>query len=412
MSTKIHHGSPGSYKSSGAIMDDLIPALLDGRTVVSNIRGLTEDRAMLALEKNEDVKELQKMPLPLKIIYVDTDTKKGREKMARWFHWAPKDAYIFIDEVQRIYPKRWTARDMAKLDFPGGVEEAEKKHRPPHFEDSHDMQRHYNWDLCLTTTHIKKVRDDIRQPAERAYKHKNKALLGNLPFFKGRYLEGDHSPDDNGTASSISTLTDKRIKPYVFDFYDSTTTGNFSDTKAGQSIFKNTRLLFALGVATFALGYAGYRYLSGGAIIQTTKAADSAQVDEVVNEAGGAADRAGSGVRASFVASESVYSGDVIRPFFDQEMDIAAYIKGSKHYYLFAIKKEDTWFHYTSEDFYSMGYQLNTMGSCAVVLSYKGRSRLVTCGARSKEYFESRREEKARKLVVDNNQPVLTKMSR
>ncbi|WMR32586.1 zonular occludens toxin domain-containing protein, partial [Metapseudomonas otitidis] len=45
MSIKIHHGPNGSYKTSGALQDDAIPALLQGRAIITNIRGFTLDRA-------------------------------------------------------------------------------------------------------------------------------------------------------------------------------------------------------------------------------------------------------------------------------------------------------------------------------------------------------------------------------
>ena len=51
MSIKIHHGFPGSYKTSGAVQDDFIPAALAGRHIVTNVRGLdNEDRIREVLE--------------------------------------------------------------------------------------------------------------------------------------------------------------------------------------------------------------------------------------------------------------------------------------------------------------------------------------------------------------------------
>ncbi|HHE5722686.1 zonular occludens toxin domain-containing protein, partial [Pseudomonas aeruginosa] len=44
MAIKIHHGPNGSYKTSGAIQDDLIPAIKKGRVIITNVRGLTRER--------------------------------------------------------------------------------------------------------------------------------------------------------------------------------------------------------------------------------------------------------------------------------------------------------------------------------------------------------------------------------
>lgn len=39
VSIKIHHGPNGSNKTSGARQDDAVPALKDGRVIITNIRG-------------------------------------------------------------------------------------------------------------------------------------------------------------------------------------------------------------------------------------------------------------------------------------------------------------------------------------------------------------------------------------
>ena len=40
MATKIFHGPPGSYKASTAMWFEIVPALRQGRVVVSNLQGL------------------------------------------------------------------------------------------------------------------------------------------------------------------------------------------------------------------------------------------------------------------------------------------------------------------------------------------------------------------------------------
>nr|MVD29436.1 zonular occludens toxin [Vibrio cholerae] len=40
MSIFIHHGAPGSYKTSGALWLRLLPAIKSGRHIITNVRGL------------------------------------------------------------------------------------------------------------------------------------------------------------------------------------------------------------------------------------------------------------------------------------------------------------------------------------------------------------------------------------
>ena len=104
MSIKIHHGPPGSYKTAGAVTDDMIPALRAGRSLV--IRGVNLD----AIHDN-----FPDLPETFELIHVDTSSQEGRDKLARWFQWAPHGALIFIDEAQAIFPKRWVNRDLEQF---------------------------------------------------------------------------------------------------------------------------------------------------------------------------------------------------------------------------------------------------------------------------------------------------------
>lgn len=82
MSIIIHHGHPGSYKSFGVLQRHAIPALKEGRTIVTNIRGFD------SLEKVEQAIE-ETLPDEAAILNVDTEGREAKDYMARWFHWAP-----------------------------------------------------------------------------------------------------------------------------------------------------------------------------------------------------------------------------------------------------------------------------------------------------------------------------------
>ncbi|MFA7239872.1 MAG: zonular occludens toxin domain-containing protein, partial [Sulfuricellaceae bacterium] len=141
MSIKIHHGAPGSYKTSGAVMDDFIPCVRSGRVVVTNVRGLTVERVRDAvypvrfidrlLRRNLDpVPVFPDIPESFDIIHLDTTTKADRDRLATWFHWAPPGCFFLIDEAQSVFSPRWTAKDIAALDFPGGHDAAAAAGRP------------------------------------------------------------------------------------------------------------------------------------------------------------------------------------------------------------------------------------------------------------------------------------------
>lgn len=244
MPIKIHHGPPGSYKTSGALGDDFLREAKTGRVIVTNVRGLTRDRV---------IEEFPELPETFDVIHIDDKSPEGRERLAKWFHWVPPGAFLFIDEAQMIWPKYWRDADIQGLAYPGGLEKATEDNRPATWHEAWEKHRHWNWDFVLTTPNIAKLRTDIRETADAAYKHKDLALIG----WTGRYMEGFHAPDDNGSnPSQFYSLIKKKVPEYVFKLYDSTTTGQHSHTKSGLSILKNPKLLVPLSVVVFAVGYA------------------------------------------------------------------------------------------------------------------------------------------------------------
>ena len=247
MSIAIHHGAPGSYKTSGAIQNDLIPAILDGRLICTNIRGFDDEQRVRDNLKN--------VPESFKLIYINTATEEGRFKMATFFHWLPTDAYIFFDEINTIYPTTYRPSDLNKLDYPDGIDKAHDDKRPSNITEAFEMHRHYNWDMCCTTPHIRKVNSIVRASSEGAYRHKNQALVG----LKGYYQEILHSADDDGkSVSNQLQMRQRRVKKNVFKLYSSTTTDKTRDTQAGRNIFLSPQVIgfflffFGVGVYVFS----------------------------------------------------------------------------------------------------------------------------------------------------------------
>ncbi|MGZ3999617.1 MAG: zonular occludens toxin domain-containing protein [Mucilaginibacter sp.] len=162
---------------------------------------------------------------------------------------------MLIDEAQFVFPKALTAKQVQSLDYPGGVEAAAKAGKPPDFLTAFDMHRHYNWDMVLTTPCISKIRSDIRDAAEGAFKHRNSAMVG----LKGRYREGFHSAEETGKSDSdIITNRGRKIKPFVWKLYASTATGDFTDTTAGLSLLQNPKILFLFSLLCLMGGYGLY----------------------------------------------------------------------------------------------------------------------------------------------------------
>ena len=370
MSIKIHHGAPGSYKSSGAIHTDVIPAIKDGRLIVTNVRGFSVERCREVLGKA--------VPDGFDVLYIDTEAQEGRDRLARFHHWAPKGAFFLVDEVQRVFPPAWRQSDLDRLDYPGGPEVAQVDGRPETIDVAFDMHRHHNWDFVLTTPNIKKVHQVIRAAAETAIRHTNMAILG----IGGRYKTVLHLSDNSGTSMSdvLQAKPFNKVPKHVFKLYDSTTTGKVSDTIAGSSMLRDPKVLFVLAVWGLCIffGFIKPEYIDAPAKASAAAAAAS-PAPGAVGASPSANVRPGS---APSAAADGVLA---IGPFAGYRLIINCHVltKSDRDVYdveyCFALRKGDDEQAIYADDWPQYFVEVKAMTACHAVIQYQGQPVDVYC---------------------------------
>ncbi|NLY16336.1 MAG: hypothetical protein GXZ05_08140 [Gammaproteobacteria bacterium] len=371
MAIKIHYGPNGSYKTSGALQDDAVPALLSGRVIVTNIRGFTLDRAYQVFPD---------LPETAMIINLDLENLEDLEKMRTWFIWAPLGAFIIFDEAQLLFPKSWRDKDLERFDYPGGMEAAKEANRPFNWLDAWTRHRHFGFDIVLTTPNISYIRDDIRSTCETAYRHANLAVIG----ISGRYKEAQHDAQLNRPPADGSIIEYKRIKQQTFDLYSSTATGQVRDTFAGKSLFRSPKLLIFVAVIAYAI-YSVFA-TSGdttffSASSKPVPVADQTPV-EVVASPAGSGTAAASGFRVSDLPGKSRDSADPVNhPFAGHDIKIVARLYSpTKQTYAFEFKDaEGRTFLQSSTQLLGTGYTLSRGSDCFVLLTYGNAQIPVTC---------------------------------
>ncbi|HBO2949631.1 TPA: zonular occludens toxin family protein [Pseudomonas aeruginosa] len=380
MSIKIHHGPNGSYKTSGAIQDDAVPALKDGRVIITNVRGFTLERAYQVFPD---------LPNTAEIINLDLESLEDLEKMRTWFQWAPRGAFLIFDETQLLFPKSWREKDLERFDYPGGPEAAHAADRPMSWLDAWTRHRHFNWDIVLTTPNISYIRDDIRMTCEMAYKHSNLAVIG-IP---GRYKEAQHDAQLNRPPADGTIIEYKRIRKQTFALYQSTATGKTQDTKAGKSLFRSPKLVLLLALLAGTIGFVWYMgpLRTIGAPAAATPA--DAPGDPAQAPAAPAAVAAPTRPAAnSFLPPGLVPDGPAAapvdlnaHPFADRRIAILAhaYRKSRGDIYMFALD-DPTGRHLelTSWQLIGSGYRVTPKGECVVELRYEDWKQTVTCAGR------------------------------
>jgi zona occludens toxin len=275
MATSIHHGPPGSFKSFTLVQRFAIDALKQGRVVITNIRGFT------SIDRIKDQFPDDKIPESADLLFVNTEVEEGRRLMACWFHWVPLRALVIIDEGQRIYPDRrdFKLESLDQKSIPPGfqVDEIEIEindeytgqryivRRPEDVFTAFDMQRHFQWDVFISTPNIAKIKDPIREVSETAYRHKS--LSGKLPKplaklfgLYNSWYEFQHDPENAGKLASqiIGKPRKYHADERIFRCYQSTATGEHTESQADQTILGDPKLKLLALCLVLAIGTVFY----------------------------------------------------------------------------------------------------------------------------------------------------------
>lgn len=389
MSIKIHHGPNGSYKTSGAIQDDAVPALKEGRLIITNVRGFTLERVLQVMPE---------LPGTVDIINLDLESLDDMDRMRTWFQWAPRGAFIIFDETQLVFPKAWRERDLERFDFPGGPEAAAKADRPMSWLDGWTRHRHWNWDIVLTTPNIAYIRDDIRMTCEMAYKHSNLAVIG----ISGRYKEAQHDAQVNRPPVEGTVIEYKRIKPDTFRLYQSTATGKTQDTKAGKSLLRSPKLLSLL--AFMALLIVGLLSLGGvnlgPASARSVNAAPAADSPPLPASPPSPADSPSAALRIPNVADTDTASSVVVlndHPFAGRSFVLRGVLRAIRDGtpvelgQIDVIDSSGAVLRQTFSDFNQLGYLINVRSDCyAEIEHFDGFKGVAICAGSKPEEHASK----------------------
>lgn len=276
MAIIIRHGGNGSYKTATAVWYDLLPALRQGRVVVTNIQGI-------ATVQEIESRLGERFPPSAQIVKIYSLTEKGRYLWQNFYNWMPMGAFILIDEMQNIYNKT-VGFDMVKNTYQGldpfldhlpdwyadfyrrnlasykpdetdiDIDDLGETllddngliRLPPTFEESMSRHRHYNWDITFVTPEIKNIPMDVRGCAELAIHHKSK---DSVFFTKRKPRLFEHDPKSTTTKPTKDDYTTtKKVPVAVHLLYKSTVTGQTTKSGAASNPFASFKFIAVLVV--------------------------------------------------------------------------------------------------------------------------------------------------------------------
>ncbi|KIE18740.1 zonular occludens toxin [Vibrio sinaloensis] len=452
MAVYFRHGSNGAYKSAYAVWFEILPALRNGRLVVTNIEGL---KPMETIEKILG----EKFPVGAQLIRIFSRSEEGVRLWQNWFSWMPIGALVVIDECQDLYTadvgfkrekaqqrplddflpnlpsgfadlfySRWTKVDLSTLDEgdtddTGGtqVDEQGRLLYPFNFYGAFMRHRKYQWDIIMLTPDWTSIPSWLRGCAQEAYSHRSTDTF----FRKRKPRIFNHRPNSTKTAPSTkadyASCSSKKIPVDVFALYKSTGTGGFNESKSDISILKSPKFLLAILIGFAAIGkflwdvnnvFFSDDEISSAQISEVPATNAQSNVDDVsqVVVDNSTAAPSGVGLDSGGIGSQNITPTrtNVINPFFEH-FDV---FNGAKNVYftglnarrihgqfadeyIFRVDMEDGRYYLRSDVLSNYGYFFDVIDDCLIVVRNSSIRTLVTCPPREVQTAQAKIEENA-----------------
>ncbi|CAK3895242.1 zona occludens toxin [Vibrio crassostreae] len=441
MAVSFRHGSNGAYKTAYVTWFEILPALREGRIVVTNIEGL---------KPKESIEELlgEKFPDSARLIRIFTRSSEGVMLWQNWFNWMPLGAFVVIDECQDLYcpeagfkrekflkrpfsdfveylPKdfselfysRWLPVDPDSFEV-GDVDDCERTQLdennrllyPFDFYGAFMRHRKYQWDIVMLTPDYTAIPTWLKGCAGEAYSHRSTDT-----FFRSRKPRiFNHPPKSTKTAPStkadMASSTNKKIPVDVFALYQSTGTGGFNSTKSDISVLKSPKFILAILIGLGAMG----KFLMD--LSHVLFDSDVGEVEEVISNQANTnttslshspglsvpkSATGQSGENSFRVASGSDYNQgssqavvDAVNPFYAAfpvfngsdavyltSVDKSPFIKASGNFplFVFRVDKGADSFYIRSPVLARYGYHFELVDHCLVRVESESGSRFLTC---------------------------------
>lgn len=408
MATSIFHGEPGSYKTSTAIWFTILPALREGRLVVTNIAGMKQ------LETFE--RELNEtFPEGAQLWRISSQNKEGIELLQNFYNWMPIGALFVLDEVQGIYPndrtfkpellgrhkpetfehlpKEYIAEFYHRLDLikseeleEGDTDDLgtamfdENGHiiYPADLREAFMRHRHFNWDIVVCTPEISEVHKLLRSVAQNAYSHRSCDDIGRLiPYYKRRPRIFPHKPTSNGqTIKKGDTYFHRKVPVKVHDFYKSTATGVFNEEGNGRTPLQDPKVLASFILVLLCLFYWIYFIASKLSDDVPDEVTQEQGTETIFQSVGKTVDTTG-GVTANAQADKSYpnFADNVGLPYRSTEVYVSGifdiYTQNrffKRRDYVFNLVSGEHHYSMTGEQLIELGFEIEYKSECLVYL--------------------------------------------
>lgn len=370
MSINIIVGRPGSGKSYESIVYHVLPALKEGRKVVTNLP--------LNLEHFEQVFGSEVLDL----INVKSDTFSKEHGVIKpfskatdftddeWKNEEQQGPLFVIDECHFVYPssnsKKGTSINECLEYF--------------------SMHRHYGHDILLMTQSLGKLHKDLRAMIQIQYAVSKHTAAGSDKSYSQKVYDGA-LPRANKVNDNL-----RIYKKQFFPFYQSHT---MSDKSVNEAHAKDVKpfykhwVFYLLVIFIISFIYmVSQGYLNPMAA--TEKLSNKANANAKVNSDLSVEPKAIKASKTNTIPTETVKPQSTIEPFESLKLHIAGFSDSSfvdnfgrfveqKRIYFNGSRNGRIIADLKLSDFYLAGYDVSVLSDCLVKLSFKNITRFVIC---------------------------------
>ncbi|HDZ5415938.1 TPA: assembly protein [Vibrio harveyi] len=354
-------GRPGGGKSYEAVTYHVIPAIEQGRKVITNLTLNVDHFCKIFGEHVRDLIQVVDGQL-------DNFGSMSRPFSAlsdyqdEWRNASGQGPLYVIDEAHMSLPNRKISVEVLEW---------------------YSMHRHYGVDLILVTQSIKKIHTDIKEMVEVTYRcTKNTALGSNTSYTK---------KVQDGWRGDVVNTSIRKYKSSYFPFYKSHSKSNAAVLEAqAQDIVPLWRRWPIIGSAIFlTLGsifmvFAVNHYLGNDETIPDEVQAPVVQVPDStqvpVSDVKPKKKDTSFGPLEGFAFYVSGYAKQIAytnhaTSYAELNSDLTFY-----KIYIDVYQDDNKLFTFSQLDFQNMGYTFNVLGECVFEVSWVSESRIITCG--------------------------------
>ncbi|MEZ8292001.1 zonular occludens toxin domain-containing protein [Vibrio sp. 10N.237.312.B06] len=351
-------GRPGGGKSYEAVAFQVLPALKEGRKVITNLP-LQVDHFAAVL--GNEVRDL--------IVVVDGklndfgSMERPFSKVADynddWKNDKGQGPLFVVDEAHMTLPNKNLNTEILEW---------------------YSLHRHYGVDIVLVTQNLRKIHRDIKDMIEVTYYCAKNTALGSNSTYTRKVR--------SGASGDVVNTSIRKYESAYFPFYKSHTASNSSVTEAMAAdivpLWKRWPVIGSVILLSFGLFLSVYAFSPKDSEVTQNPAAPQTSVSDAVVPEGSPEeepkkDSSGFGPLESFKFFVTGYSKQIAYHRYSDDISIDRDLSFYR-IYIDVYDKNQKLFSFDHVALEEIGYQFTVLSDCVYKLSWDGSDRIITCG--------------------------------